>query len=113
MSFTREYLVAEPSRAEVDGLAGPVLLEFGAPWCGWCLEMQEHVAALLEEFPEVRHLKVHDGKGQPLGRSFRVRLWPNFVFLRDGRVLGQLARPSSPVLAAGFRAAFGDEVPDS
>ena len=32
--------------------------------------------------------------GQPLGRSFGVKLWPTFVLMRDGQVLQQLARPS-------------------
>jgi thioredoxin 1 len=48
-------------------------------------------------------VKVEDGPGRPLGRSFRVRLWPNFVFLRDGRVVRQLARPSHAELEGAFR----------
>jgi thioredoxin 1 len=48
-------------------------------------------------------VKVEDGPGRPLGRSFRVRLWPSFVFLRDGKVLRQLARPSHAELDEAFR----------
>jgi thioredoxin 1 len=33
----------------------------------------------------VRHVKVEDGSGRRLGRSFGVKLWPTLVFLRDGR----------------------------
>jgi thioredoxin 1 len=47
----------------------------------------------------VRHLKVADGKGKRLGREFRVKLWPNFVLLKDGEVLAQLARPEQTELA--------------
>lgn len=49
-------------------------------------------------------MKVEDGPGLPLGRSFGVRLWPNLVFLRDGQVVRQLARPSGTELAEAFRA---------
>jgi thioredoxin 1 len=48
---------------------------------------------MLPSFPKVRHINVEDGKGKPLGRSFRVKLWPTFVFLRDGQVVEQLVRP--------------------
>jgi thioredoxin 1 len=41
----------------------------------------------------VRHFKVEDGRGRPLGRSFGVKLWPTLVFLRDGRELLRLVRP--------------------
>ena len=66
------------------GLRGPFFLS-SAPW--WCPLPGERalVAALPEKHPEVRHLKVEDGPGKPLGRSFRVKLWPTLVFLRDGR----------------------------
>jgi thioredoxin 1 len=65
------------------------------------------LAALLSQFPEVRHINVEDGQGKPLGRSFRVKLWPNLVFLRDGRVVKQLARPSAAEMRAGFEAIAG------
>ena len=32
MAYARDYESVEPTRAEVDRMAGPVLLEFGAPW---------------------------------------------------------------------------------
>jgi thioredoxin 1 len=83
----------EPTREEIDRTEGPVLLEFGASWCPHCQAMAPELASLLREYPSVRHIKVEDGPGRPLGRSFRVKLWPNLVFLRDGHVVGQLARP--------------------
>jgi thioredoxin 1 len=62
------------------------------------------LAALLENYPDVQHIKVEDGKGKPLGRSFRVKLWPNLVFLRDGIVKKQLARPAADEVGEGLRA---------
>lgn len=59
------------------------------------------------EFPGVRYRSVEDGKGRPLGRSFRVKLWPTFVFLRDGQVVRQMARPSPRELRDGFEALAG------
>jgi thioredoxin 1 len=41
----------------------------------------------------VRHVKVEDGSGRPLGRSFTVKLWPTLVFLRDGLEVVKLVRP--------------------
>lgn len=92
----------EPTREEVDGMAGPVLLEFGAGWCPHCQAIQASLGAMLDGHPDVRHVPVEDGRGKPLGRSFRVKLWPTLVFLRDGRVVSQLVRPSSEEMAKAF-----------
>jgi thioredoxin 1 len=91
-----------PTREQVDQMPGRVLLEFGTEWCGYCRSLTPAVKQLLEQNPDVRHLKVEDGPGRPLGRSFRVKLWPNFVFLKDGSVVRQLARPSLAELREGF-----------
>ena len=92
----------EPTREEIDASTGPVLLEFGASWCPHCQGVQPSLKRELAAHPKVRHIKVEDGKGRPLGRSFRVKLWPNLVFLRDGQVLDQMARPSDDELRRGF-----------
>jgi thioredoxin 1 len=92
----------ELSREEVDRLAGPVLLEFGASWCPHCQAIQPVLTRLLQRYPSVRHIKIEDGRGKPLGRSFQVKLWPNLVFLRDGQVIRQLARPSEREISEAF-----------
>jgi len=94
--MTTDYLRSEPSREEVDALAGPALLEFGSPTCGHCLRAAPFIAAALAKHPRVRHLKVADGSGRPLGRSFGVRLWPTLVMLADGREVARLVRPVRP-----------------
>jgi len=104
MGFTADYADMEPTRAKIDMTAGPLLLEFGAPWCGYCLAIQKKLAESLARFPGVRHIKIYDGIGQPLGRSFRVKLWPNLVFMRDGKVALQLARPSEDEILRGLGA---------
>ncbi|MDQ6638936.1 MAG: thioredoxin family protein [Pseudomonadota bacterium] len=93
MSPPREPSPAEPAREAIDALAGPTLLEFGTSWCGHCRAAQPLIAAALASHREVRHLKVEDGSGQPLGRSYGVKLWPTLVFLLDGHEAARLVRP--------------------
>lgn len=102
MPFDPDYHDEEPTREEIDHSSGLVLLEFGAGWCGYCQGLAPTVKALLTEHPEVRHVRVADGRGKPLGRSFRVKLWPTLVFLRDGQVISQLVRPSDEAARKGF-----------
>lgn len=101
-----EYLAVQeaPTREEIDRLQGLVLLEFGTDWCGFCRAAAPQIESMLRQNPQVRHVKVEDGPGRPLGRSFRVKLWPNLVFLRDGTVVRQLARPSVAEIRDAFEA---------
>jgi len=91
------YEPVEPIRAEIDSLRGATLVEFGTTWCSYCRAAQPLIASALSNHPEIRHIKVEDGKGRPLGRSFRVTLWPTLIFIRDGKELSRLVRPTDTV----------------
>jgi len=94
MGFSKNFSDPEPQRAQIDALPGPVVLEFGTPWCQFCRAAQPLIATAFAGHSDVRHIKVEDGSGRRLGRSFGVKLWPTLVFLRDGHELARLVRPA-------------------
>ena len=94
MPMTTQYAETEPTREAIAQTKGPLVLEFGAPGCGICSAAQPLIARALSAFPEVVHIKVEDGSGRPLGRSFRIKLWPSLIFLRDGQEVSRLVRPT-------------------
>lgn len=103
--MTLRYDLQEPDRAAVDAMTGPVVLEFGTDWCGHCQAAQPLIGAALGAHPDVKHLKIADGKGKPLGRSFGVKLWPTLVFLRDGNEVARAVRPTDGrTIAQGLEA---------
>jgi len=97
-----DYTTDEPARAVVDTLAGATVVEFGTGWCGHCRAAQPSIEAAFADHPGVRHIKVEDGSGRALGRSFGVKLWPTLVFLRDGKEVARLVRPqdAAPIRTA-------------
>jgi thioredoxin 1 len=80
-----------------------VLLEFGSSECSICQSYRSDVTSLLKQFPRVRHIKIEDGPGKPLGRSFEVKLWPTFIFLREGEVLQRSVRPDMEEIQNGLQ----------
>jgi thioredoxin 1 len=95
MTTNTEYAKTAPTRAEIDALAGPVVVEFGTGWCGFCRAAQPSITQAFEHHGGVTHMKIEDGSGRPLGRSFRVKLWPTLVFMLDGREVARVVRPGN------------------
>ena len=85
----------EPTRDEVDAMRGSVLLEFGINECPHCQAAQPLIADALKRHPEVRHIRLEDGKGRRLGRTFSVKLWPALIFMKDGQEVARVLRPTT------------------
>lgn len=83
------------TREQADALPGATVLQFGTNWCGYCRAAEKVVEPVLGR-ADVRRVLVEDGKGRPLGRSYRVKLWPTLVFLADGQEVARVVRPWNP-----------------
>lgn len=92
--MSKPYETAQPDRAAVDAMPGVVAVDFGTNWCGYCKAAEHDIDEALKAYPEVKHIKAEDGPGRPLGRSFRVKLWPTVVVMKDGQELARVVRPA-------------------
>lgn len=94
MGISTLFSESEPTRAQIDAHAGPVVLEFGTPWCNHCMAAQPIIASAFANHLQVGHIKIEDGPGRTLGRSFHVKLWPTLIFMHQGKEISRLVRPS-------------------
>lgn len=88
------YPASEPSRSEIDAIEKPLVIEFGTDWCGHCMAAQPLIASALAGHPGLSHIRIEDGPGRRLGRSFRVKLWPTLIFMCQGQEVERLVRPT-------------------
>ncbi|MEN7528300.1 thioredoxin family protein [Cupriavidus sp. DL-D2] len=107
MPMTTTFAATEPKRADIDSRPGSLVIEFGTPWCGFCQRAQPLIETAFREHADLDHIKVEDGSGRPLGRSFRVKLWPTLIFMRDGQEVARLVRPESASDIADAMAKLG------
>lgn len=87
------YQPETTSRAEIDAMPKPVLLVFGVDWCPHCQAAEAPLQQVMAARPDLHLIKVEDGKGRALGRTFGVKLWPTLVLMHAGQELGRVVRP--------------------
>lgn len=91
-------ITADNFAVEVEKAPGTVLLDFGAPWCGYCKMLEPELTELAEEWAAAgKELTIGriDVDEQPeLANRFGVQGIPLLVVYRDGLEVDR---------AAGFR----------
>lgn len=66
----------------------PVLIDFYADWCGPCKMMAPVVEKLAEKYEgKVKVGKVNSDDEPELAQMFQVMSIPNFVIIKDGKVV--------------------------
>jgi len=95
IGYNPTYSEEAPTLDQIESMNGEAVLEFGAPWCPHCQAGEEVMQEVLSEpaYTDIKHVKVYDGKGKPLGRAFNVKVWPAFILLRDGQEVARIVRP--------------------
>lgn len=101
IGFKADYEEETITFEQISELQGDTVLEFGAPWCGHCQAASSAIEEVLTEhsltkYAKLSHIKVYDGKGKPLGRAFKVKLWPTLILLHNGNEIARLVRPLNP-----------------
>ena len=88
------YRPCDLTREQLDQTNELILLEFGIDACPHC---QRGIQAMrgVSEFSTLKHIAIEDGPGRRLGRTFRVKLWPTYILLKEGCELARIVRPQS------------------
>ena len=93
-------MTPEPTRADIDSLVGPTVVEFGTSWCGVCRAAQPAIAAALSRHPAVRHVRVEDVVEARLAREIPDGVSEGTIGELDARRV---------VICGGKRADRGDK----
>lgn len=84
--------VIELSEKKFDDFAkeGLVFIDFFAEWCMPCVMMAPVVEEVSKNFSgKIKFAKVNVGENESLARKFNVSSIPNFVLLKDGKIIEQ------------------------
>ena len=88
---------------EMVGSGKPVLVDFWAPWCGYCRRISPAYDAIAEDYAGTLAVaKVNIDEQPQLSEAERIEVIPTLVLYRDGKAIGSIVAPESRAASEQF-----------
>ena len=82
----------------------PVMVDFWAPWCGYCRRIDPVLNKLADSREDVIIVKVNIDEEPELARQERIEVIPTLVVYKEGYDLGSIVAPESKSRIEAFLA---------
>ena len=80
----------------------PVLVDFWAPWCGYCRRIEPAINKLADSRDDVLIVKINIDEEPELARRERIEVIPTLVLYKEGYDLGSIVAPESKARIEAF-----------
>ena len=80
----------------------PVLVDFWAPWCGYCRRIGPALEKIADSREDILVVKVNIDEEPDLARQEQIEVIPTLLMFREGFELGSIVAPESKARIDAF-----------